>query len=100
MRFERLKREALRERKELEREREEKVIVYEKEEMGFVVQVQGLVFGTSGEDVQVKSTFSLLPLVFVPDSEHAHKDETDCVCFMFLDGIRFVWRDQTLFHRR
>jgi uncharacterized protein YggL (DUF469 family) len=42
-------------RKELEKEREEKLKIAEFEETGFVVQVEGLVYGTSGEDVQVST---------------------------------------------
>ncbi|GAA5888568.1 hypothetical protein JCM16303_000874 [Sporobolomyces ruberrimus] len=76
MRFERLKREALRERKELEREREEKVIVYEKEEMGFVVQVLGLVFGTSGEDVQTAfASYGEIKHCFIVDEKKAREGD-------------------------
>jgi lipase chaperone LimK len=55
VRAEREKREQLRLRKELEKEREEKLKIAEFEETGFVVQVEGLVYGTSGEDVQVST---------------------------------------------
>ncbi|GAA5949816.1 hypothetical protein JCM3765_007702 [Sporobolomyces pararoseus] len=52
VRIERERREQLRLRKELEKDREEKLKIAEFEETGFVVQVEGLVYGTSAEDVQ------------------------------------------------
>jgi len=53
VRLEREKREAVRLRKEREKDYQERLAIAEQEETGFVVQVEGLVFGTSGEDVQV-----------------------------------------------
>ncbi|BGO96551.1 hypothetical protein NBRC10513v2_000489 [Rhodotorula toruloides] len=44
--------ELIRQRKELEKERQEKVKIAKEEDLGFVVQVDGLVAGTSAEDVQ------------------------------------------------
>ncbi|BGP21586.1 RNA recognition motif domain containing protein [Rhodotorula toruloides] len=44
--------ELMRERKELEKERQEKIKIAKEEDLGFVVQVDGLVTGTSAEDVQ------------------------------------------------
>ncbi|GAA5873223.1 hypothetical protein JCM3774_000087 [Rhodotorula dairenensis] len=44
--------EMLRKRKELEKQRQEKVKIAKEEELGFVVEVAGLVAGTSAEDVQ------------------------------------------------
>ncbi|GAA5909065.1 RNA recognition motif domain-containing protein [Sporobolomyces salmoneus] len=52
VKLERERREQLRLRKELEQDREEKFKIAEFEETGFVVQVEGLVYGTSAEDVQ------------------------------------------------
>ncbi|GAA5897400.1 hypothetical protein JCM6882_001877 [Rhodosporidiobolus microsporus] len=49
---ERERKELLELRKKQNKEREEKVKVAKEEEMGFVVQVEGLVSGTSAEDVQ------------------------------------------------
>ncbi|GAA5861325.1 hypothetical protein JCM1840_005335 [Sporobolomyces johnsonii] len=49
---ERERKEQLRLRKELEAEREIKVKIAQEEDLGFVVQVEGLVYGTSAEDVQ------------------------------------------------
>ncbi|GAA5968938.1 hypothetical protein JCM21900_000736 [Sporobolomyces salmonicolor] len=49
---ERERKEQLRLRKELDAEREIKVKVAKEEDLGFVVQVDGLVYGTSAEDVQ------------------------------------------------
>lgn len=46
--------EMLRQRKELEKQRQEKVKIAKEEELGFVVEVAGLVAGTSAEDVQVR----------------------------------------------
>lgn len=53
VRMERERREQLRVRKDLEREHEAKLQIAKAEETGFVVQVEGLVYGTSAEDVQV-----------------------------------------------
>lgn len=47
--------ELIRQRKELEKERQEKVNIAKEEDLGFVVQVDGLVAGTSAEDVQVRT---------------------------------------------
>ncbi|GAA5847798.1 hypothetical protein JCM3766R1_003205 [Sporobolomyces carnicolor] len=52
VRMERERREQLRVRKDLEREHEAKLQIAKAEETGFVVQVEGLVYGTSAEDVQ------------------------------------------------
>ncbi|GAA6020754.1 hypothetical protein JCM11491_003519 [Sporobolomyces phaffii] len=52
VRIERERREQLRIRKELEKDYADNLRIAEFEETGFVVQVEGLVFGTSGEDVQ------------------------------------------------
>ncbi|GAA6059875.1 hypothetical protein JCM10212_007080 [Sporobolomyces blumeae] len=52
LKLERERRELLRARKALEKERLELVKIAEQEETGFVVQVEGLIYGTSGEDVQ------------------------------------------------
>ncbi|GAA6027028.1 hypothetical protein JCM8202_005614 [Rhodotorula sphaerocarpa] len=51
-RHEKERAEALRKRKELEAERERKVKIAKEEDLGFVVEVGGLVTGTSAEDVQ------------------------------------------------
>ncbi|GAA5980940.1 hypothetical protein JCM10908_003925 [Rhodotorula pacifica] len=44
--------ELLKQRKELEKQRQEKVKIAKEEDLGFVVEVAGLVAGTSAEDVQ------------------------------------------------
>lgn len=51
--------ELLRQRKELEKQRQETVKIAKEEELGFVVEVAGLVAGTSAEDVQ--ASLVLLP---------------------------------------
>lgn len=53
-RHEKERAEALRKRKELEAEWERKVKIAKEEDLGFVVEVAGLVTGTSAEDVQVR----------------------------------------------
>lgn len=55
---ERERAEVLRKRKELEAEWQRKVKIAEEEDLGFVVEVAGLVTGTSAEDVQVRSPFA------------------------------------------
>lgn len=40
-------------RKKAEEDRERQLSIAQQEDMGFVVQVEGLVYGTSAEDVQV-----------------------------------------------
>lgn len=51
--------ELLRQRKELEKQRQETVKIAKEEELGFVVEVAGLVAGTSAEDVQASLVFFL-----------------------------------------
>lgn len=51
--------ELLRQRKELEKQRQETVKIAKEEELGFVVEVAGLVAGTSAEDVQASLGFCL-----------------------------------------
>ena len=69
VRLERERRELVRVRKEQEKEYAEKLGIAEQEETGFVVQVEGLVFGTSGEDVQVSLHFSFCFIVNESEEE-------------------------------
>lgn len=52
--------ELIRQRKLLEQKRQETVKIAQQEDRGFVVQVEGLVSGTSAEDVQVRDCPDIL----------------------------------------
>lgn len=82
VRLERERREQVRVRKEQEKEYAEKLGVAEQEETGFVVQVEGLVFGTSGEDVQVS-------LHFCFSSIESRREGKLILFFLFLPPVSF-----------
>ncbi|GAA5903277.1 hypothetical protein JCM8208_002263 [Rhodotorula glutinis] len=64
--------EAARQRKVLEDQRQKTVLIAQHEQQGFVVQVEGLVSGTSAEDVQAAfGAYGEIVYCFVPDPNAA-----------------------------
>ncbi|KAL7340913.1 hypothetical protein BJY59DRAFT_111854 [Rhodotorula toruloides] len=67
--------ELIRQRKELEKERQEKVNIAKEEDLGFVVQVDGLVAGTSAEDVQTAfGSYGEIRFCFIVDPTQCQAD--------------------------
>lgn len=87
--------ELVRQRKELEKQRQETVKIAKEEELGFVVEVAGLVAGTSAEDVQA----SLLDACCARVERFSANELTLCP-LPTPDCVWGVRRDSFLLHRR